>query len=167
MSREKDEPESGSASTLSMVNVRRAAELYGELDAAKEKVKELSQQHDAACAAALQDLVAAGVPSIPVEVGKERFTVYVRTLASAKAKPGVDKAQVADVLKRCGLSNMVEENFNWNTLSAWVRERLEGKKDLPPTLDSVIEVKHHSEACVRRAAASTSASKAALAHLKS
>ena len=66
-------------------------------------------------------------------------TVYVERKLWAKAKDG-DKPAVCKALKRCRLGDYVEETFNSNSLSAYVRELDREGRHLPPSLVSVLEV---------------------------
>jgi hypothetical protein len=66
-------------------------------------------------------------------------TVYVERKLWAKAKDG-DKAAVCKALKRCRLGDYVEETFNTNSLSAYVRELDREGRPLPPSLATVLDV---------------------------
>jgi len=65
--------------------------------------------------------------------------VYVERKLWAKAKDG-DKPAVCKALKRCRLGDYVEETFNTNSLSAYVRELDREGKPLSPALASVLDV---------------------------
>jgi len=71
--------------------------------------------------------------------GGEKITLYIHRVLWAKPKNG-DRQSVVATLKHCGLSDFVTENYNSNTLSAYVRERLAGGDHLEPTLDDVIQL---------------------------
>ena len=64
-------------------------------------------------------------------------TVYLERKLWAKAKDG-DKAAVCKVLKRAHLGDFVEETFNTNSLSGYVRELDREEKPLPPNLRDVL-----------------------------
>ena len=66
-------------------------------------------------------------------------TVYVERKLWAKPKDG-DKPAVCKALKRCRLGDYVEETFNTNSLSAYVRELDREERPLPPTLAAVLDV---------------------------
>ena len=66
-------------------------------------------------------------------------TVYVERKLWAKAKDG-DKPSVCKALKRCRLGDYVEETFNTNSLSAYVRELDREGRQMPPSLVAVLEV---------------------------
>jgi hypothetical protein len=66
-------------------------------------------------------------------------TVYIERKLWAKAKEG-DKAAVCKALKRAHLGDYVEETFNTNSLSAYVRELDREGRPLPPSLREVLEV---------------------------
>jgi hypothetical protein len=66
-------------------------------------------------------------------------TVYIERKLWAKARDG-DKAAVCKALKRCRLGDYVEQTFNSNSLSAYVRELDREGRPLPPSLREVLEV---------------------------
>ena len=66
-------------------------------------------------------------------------TVYVERKLWAKAKDG-DKPAVCKALKRCRLGDYVEETFNSNSLSAYVRELDREERKMPPSLAAVLDV---------------------------
>ena len=66
-------------------------------------------------------------------------TVYVERKLWAKAKDG-DKAAVCKALRRARLGDYVEETFNTNSLSAYVRELDREERPLPSSLRDVLEV---------------------------
>lgn len=66
-------------------------------------------------------------------------TVYVERKLWAKAKDG-DKPSVCKALKRCRLGDYVEETYNTNSLSAYVRELDREGRQMPPSLVAVLEV---------------------------
>lgn len=66
-------------------------------------------------------------------------TVYIERKLWAKAKNG-DKSAVCKALKRCRLGDYVEETFNTNSLSAYVRELDREERPLSPSLAAVLEV---------------------------
>ena len=73
------------------------------------------------------------------KVSIDGCTVYLERKLWAKAKDG-DKAAVCKVLKRARLGDFVEETFNTNSLSAYVRELDREEKPLPPSLREVLEI---------------------------
>ena len=66
-------------------------------------------------------------------------TVYLERKLWAKAKDG-NKAAVCKALKRAHLGDFVEETFNTNSLSAYVRELDREDRPLPPSLRDVVEI---------------------------
>ena len=77
------------------------------------------------------------VDRLPVTVGNEKVTLYIHRQLWAKPKGG-DKAALMGVLKRCGLSDLVQEQYNTSSLSAYVRERLADGQQLQPTLSEAL-----------------------------
>ena len=66
-------------------------------------------------------------------------TVYVERKLWAKPKDG-DKPAVCKALKRARLGDYVEETFNTNSLSAYVRELDREGRAMPPSLAGVLDV---------------------------
>lgn len=66
-------------------------------------------------------------------------TVYVERKLWAKAKDGA-KPSVCKALKRCRLGDYVEETFNTNSLSAYIRELDRENRQMPPSLAAVLDV---------------------------
>jgi hypothetical protein len=77
------------------------------------------------------------VEKFTMTINGERITIYLHKQLWARANDG-DKASVVKVLKRCGLSDLVKEDYNTNQLAAWVRERLANGQQLQPTLAEAI-----------------------------
>lgn len=76
-------------------------------------------------------------------------TVYVHRQLWANAKDG-DRHRAVAALKRSGLTEMVTETFNTNTLSAYVRELDAVGEDLPPDLEDAISVSEKFSLRTRR-----------------
>tara|TARA_R110000744_G_scaffold215563_1_gene334361 strand:+ start:130 stop:588 length:459 start_codon:yes stop_codon:yes gene_type:complete len=74
-----------------------------------------------------------------ITVGDEKVTLYIHKILWAKPKDG-DRQAVIDTLVRCGLSEFVQENYNSNSLSAYVRERLANGQQLQPTLADAVSL---------------------------
>jgi hypothetical protein len=66
-------------------------------------------------------------------------TVYVERKLWAKAKDG-DKPAVCKALKRSRLGDYVEETYNTNSLSAYIRELDREGKQLSPSLATVLDI---------------------------
>ena len=77
------------------------------------------------------------IDRLPVTVGTDKVTLYIHRQLWAKPKGG-DKATLMGVLKRCGLSDLVQEQYNTSSLSAYVRERLANGQQLQPTLEEAL-----------------------------
>lgn len=92
-------------------------------------------------------------------VDGEKVTLYIHRMMYAKPREG-DRATVVSTLKRCGMSDFVTENYNSNSLSAYVRERLASGSPLQPTLSGVIEVSEQVSIRGRRSTSSPESSTA-------
>jgi hypothetical protein len=110
-----------------MIESRRR-ELETEIEALRAEAAQLEQ-------ALLPQFEHAGVDRISLD----RRTVYVERKLWAKAKDG-DKAAVCKALRRARMGDYIEETFNTNSLSAYVRELDREERPLPPTLAAVLDV---------------------------
>lgn len=111
--------------------IARKRSLEDDLRAVKDEIAALEPE-------LLNEFTESQMDRIQVPVDNEKVTLYIHRQLWAKPKDG-DRAAVISTLKRCGLADFVQENYNSNTLSAYVRERLANGEQLQPTLDSVIE----------------------------
>jgi len=106
----------------------RRRQLEAEVDTIKAEATELEQR-------LLPQFEQEGFEKISID-GR---TVYVERKLWAKARDG-NKAAVCKALKRARLGDYVEETFNTNSLSAYVRELDREERPLPPSLREVLEV---------------------------
>jgi len=106
----------------------RRRQLEAEIDTLKAEAAELEQ-------ALMPQFEQAGIERVSVD-GR---TVYVERKLWAKARDG-DKAAVCKALKRCRLGDYVEETFNTNSVSAYIRELDREGRPLPASLREVLEV---------------------------
>lgn len=67
-------------------------------------------------------------------------TVYVRHDIWAKLLK--DKPAAVEALKKAGMDIYLSESFNMNSLSAYVRERINNKEPLPESFKGVIDASH-------------------------
>ncbi len=110
--------------------------------ALEERRRQLEAEVDAvkAEAAQLEELLLPQFEQAGLErVSIDGRTVYIERKLWAKAKDG-DKAAVCKALKRCRLGDYVEETFNTNSLSAYVRELDREDRPMPPSLREVLEI---------------------------
>lgn len=106
----------------------RRRQLEAEVDSVKAEAAELEQR-------LLPQFEQSGMERVFID-GR---TVYIERKLWARAKDG-DKHAVCRALKRCRLGDYVEETFNTNSLSAYVRELDREERPLPPALAAVLEV---------------------------
>ena len=106
----------------------RRRQLETEIDTVKAEATQLEQL-------LLPEFERSGVEKVSMD-GR---TVYLERKLWAKAKDG-NKAAVCIALKRAHLGDFVEETFNTNSLSAYVRELDREEKRLPPSLCGVLEI---------------------------
>jgi hypothetical protein len=87
----------------------------------------------------LNELIEEQMDRLHVTVDGERITLYIHKIMWAKPR-GRDRELVVKTLKSCGMSDFVTENYNSNSLSAYVRERLSNGTQLQPTLAAALEL---------------------------
>jgi|7_EtaG_2_1085326.scaffolds.fasta_scaffold26792_2 hypothetical protein len=125
---------------MNMEIVRRFAELTAEKKKAEERLRAIKDEMGALEPAVLSELVENQVDRMPMTTNDgDRITIFIHKQAWARPVDG-DKEAVVRTLKRCGLSDLVSESYNANSLSAYVRERLADGQSLQPTLKEVIRV---------------------------
>ena len=98
-------------------------------------VKEDIAQHEPQL---LDEMVANQLERLQIPVEGQKISIYIHR--QLWTKPKEDRAEVVSVLKKCGLSDFVSENYNSNSLSAYVRERLANGEKLQPTLEKCVEL---------------------------
>lgn len=104
--------------------------LEARLDNVKEQIASLEPT-------LLNELVEAQVDRLPITLEGEKVTLYIHRQLWAKPKDG-NRAAVVDALRGCGLEDLVKEDFNTSTLSAYVRERLGDGEDLEAGLHNAL-----------------------------
>jgi len=118
------------------------AQLAEEKRLAKDSLEDVSVQ----CADLEKELLArfqsGGLTKIGVLVGQGRsMTVSLRRELWASRPHGVEPQPLCDALKAAGLSDLVRESYQSNTLSSWMRELERDENDmpiLPPELEGVL-----------------------------
>jgi hypothetical protein len=141
------------------------AKQFGSLIARKREVEDELRAVKSEIAALepllLEELRNNQMERLSVSTGNGSVTLYTHKLLVAKPKDG-NRPQVVATLKANGLADLVSENYNSNTLSAYVREHLANGEMLPAALAEVIETEEIVSLRGRRSAA-TSESKTAAA----
>ncbi len=78
-------------------------------------------------------------------------TIYLKDDTRASAAEGVGKEQIADALVKSGHGHFVTQTFNFNSISAWVRELYAEEEVLPDELRSLVQVHSNKRLGKRRA----------------
>lgn len=65
--------------------------------------------------------------------------VYVHSQLWAGVAEGHTREELVEALKDHGMGDMVKENFNTQTLSAWLREKVDAEEQIAPELDKLIK----------------------------
>lgn len=78
--------------------------------------------------------------SLPLNLPSgKKMTLYIHRQKWAKARGG-DRDAVVSALRAEGLTEFVSENYNTNTLSAYVREQDKNGETIPMGLTEVLEI---------------------------
>jgi hypothetical protein len=86
--------------------------------------------------AVTDELIDAGIEKMTVD-GRTIFIKHDIWARLLKGKPEAIKA-----LKEAGLEEYIAENFNMNSLSAYVREKINNNESLPKEFDGIIGESH-------------------------
>lgn len=137
---------SDDSSQINVEQMRRYVELTkrkrqaeGELDELKKELSRLETK-------LLEDFERAGVDSMRID----GMTVYPHRQLFANARDG-DKERAVEALRACGLDDYVKEQFNTQSLSAYVRELDELEEPLPPPLAEALDIHEKYTLRVRKA----------------
>lgn len=141
--------------------IKEYAKLQIEKNEAAERTKAIGARMTEIADQVRGELVDNEVQNVPVTVKGQRMSVHLKRLVWAKPAEGITRDEVGDVLKHCGLSWMVKENWNANSLSGYVRERLAAGQTLQPTLSAVLEVGEKVDVVASKVTVSESKSAAA------
>ena len=140
--------------------IRRFARLKMKLDAAQAVVDDIKGEAKAMHDDLRDAMIENGIPSMPVSVDGQRISVHIKEEMWAKPVGG-DRAAVIKALKVCRLGHYCAENFNSNSLSSYVRNRMKEVGSLPPSLAAVLEVTESCKVVAARTATKESVTRAA------
>lgn len=133
-----------------------------DLETRLREVKESIAEIEPSLVAALAEN---SIDRVQVPTGDGSMTVYIQQSLYARPKDG-DRASVISALKRCGLSDLVSETYNAQTLSAYIRERLAAGQALQPTLEANIELYEEARIRGRVSSSPDSTTRQAIRNLK-
>ena len=127
---------------LNMGLMKRYAQLENEIEKVEAQLKKLKSQKALMEETIMDDFVNTGIDKLTI-MGR---TIFTSTLVVAKYG---DREQAADALKAAGLGVYLKENFNANSLSAYVRTQIKNGEQLPPEFEGVIwsEEIHRVKSC--------------------
>jgi hypothetical protein len=120
--------------SLDTDKVARYVALRAEAKSHEDAAEELKAEADLLEAELLEEFAEAGVPRMTI-AGR---TVYVHRQLWAKREDGVDMNQACKALVDAGHSEFVNETYNSNTVSAWLRDLAKSDTPIPPELDGVL-----------------------------
>jgi len=108
--------------------VKRKKELEGELGVVEEEIKKQKE---------VLFLIFEENPKLKVSV--DGMTVYLTRRFAARVKEGIERAKAAGILQ-AWIPEMVKPDFNLNTLSAFIRERIKegGKEDFEAEMPAAV-----------------------------
>lgn len=118
---------------------RRQRELEAELAEVKDEANALEQY-------LLEDFAEAGIDRMTIE-GQ---TIYLHRQLWAQVPAGVEKAEVIEAMKDAGVDHFVREDFNTQTVSAWLRELEREGEEVPTELEGLLESSERYSLRVRR-----------------
>ncbi len=91
----------------------------------------------------------AGAANLALERNGRRTTLYLHRQVWASPAEGKERTDVAAALVAAGMGELVNPNYNSNTLSAWVRERVKADEAIPAGLADVLNITERIEVNVR------------------
>ena len=113
--------------------------LCDKFDAAKKKSDEAKAEMEAAEEAILAQLNQHGTKSISTTSGY-RFTCVEKPYYSLPAKAQIEDREKAVLwLKRCGAKELFEETINTQTMTSFLRERVEEGKNIIPLIGRFVK----------------------------
>jgi len=124
---------------MDMSLARKVARLIAKKRSLEDDLRTVKDQIAEAEPTLLNALMEEQMNRLHVTVDGQQITLYIRRIMWAKPKDG-DREALAGTLKRCGMASFVTENYNSNSLSAYVRERLANGVDLQPTLKAALNL---------------------------
>lgn len=80
----------------------------------------------------IDDLIMSGINSLKLSTGR---TIYIHNQIWAKIS---DRKEAINALKEAGMTEYIEENFNTNSISAYVRETIKNGDELPDSFEGII-----------------------------
>jgi hypothetical protein len=93
--------------------------------------------------------IEAGAANLALERDGNRTTLYLHRQVWASPAEGKDRKDVAAALVSIGMGELVNPNYNSNTLSAWVRERVKAEEAIPEGLVDVLNITERIEVNAR------------------
>jgi len=118
---------------------KKVASLIAEKRRLEERLRAVKEEIDQLEPELLNEMMEDQMDRLHITVGSEKITLYIHRIVWARPKDG-DRGSVVATLKRCGMSDFVEEGYNTSTLSAYVRERLANGTRLQPTLSAALDL---------------------------
>jgi len=111
-------------------------------------LKDTAKEHEEARKEANKeaDLVASAVIGLFLDEGIENIAVEGRTyyigddIKAVKLNDEIDRDQIVDALIASDLEHMAPRGFNWNSLSAFVRDLKREGEPIPDALAAVIKL---------------------------
>lgn len=151
---------------LDLDAVRTFVRLKRDIEGAKKCLEQMEQERDQLAEIVSNDLLAAGLSSLPITVDGESFNVYTTQPLIVWRKEGVDTESLIAALKATGFDDLVKETINSNTLQATVRELLANGEKLPRDLADKLNIFQKTELRMKANTKAESASARAMRNLK-
>ena len=126
--------------------MRRYVEVKTLVEIREAETKPLQEEMDALEARIIDELQSAEVDSVTVK----GITLYRYTQRWASRLPEVTATQALAALRDAGLGEFVSEGFSTQTLSAWLRERVDQNEEIPEAVKSAFMLREVPKLGARR-----------------
>ncbi len=151
---------------VNLDSVRQFVRVKRDIEDTEEALERMKEKRDQLAEIVANELLAAGLSSLPITVDGESVNVYTQQPLIVWRKEGVDTESLVETLKATGFEWMVKETVNQNTLQAEMRELLANGEKLPPDLADKLNIFQKIELRMMANTKAESASARAMRNLK-
>jgi dTDP-4-amino-4,6-dideoxygalactose transaminase len=151
---------------VNLDSVRQFVRVKRDIEDTEERLERMKEERDQLAEIVANELLAAGLSSLPITVDGESVNVYTQQPLIVWRKEGVDTESLVETLKATGFEWMVKETVNQNTLQAEMRELLANGEKLPRDLADKLNIFQKTELRMKANTKAESASARAMRNLK-
>jgi len=151
---------------VNLDSVRQFVRVKRDIEDTEERLERMKEERDQLAEIVANELLAAGLSSLPITVDGESVNVYTQQTLIVWRKEGVDTESLVETLKATGFEWMVKETVNQNTLQAEMRELLANGEKLPRDLADKLNIFQKTELRMKANTKAESASARAMRNLK-